>query len=315
MDSRQPLGSTPLKTDRTRYPLLLTLGVTALSPALPIPAAPAGADSPCPWAGAPQEFSPAAYLPDAGRAELAGLVACLEHPDPRIRDGFAYETLARALREPMLSPDQARLLSKLLLDQLARAPGDPAGFRGPFAVLVLAEVARYDRLDAFLTEDELSELAAAGADYLDQLMDFRGFDPQAGWRHGVAHAADLFLQLALNPRLSPGDARKMLDAIATKVAPTGHAWVFGEPGRLARPVLYLALTNHFSDDDWRHWFRSLEPGSQDYWQAPYQSAEALATIHNLRAFALEIHLQATESGEPALRRLAPMTLRLLQALP
>lgn len=274
------------------------------------------ADSPaCRWADAPQTFDPAGFFPAAGETELLALVACLEHPDPDVRDGFAYETLASALRAPLVSQDQVRILRRLLLDRLEHAAADPRGFRGPFAVLVLAEVARFDRLDAVLTAQQRSGLVSAGADYLAALTDFRGFIPGEGWRHGVAHTADLFMQLALNPKLSAQDAGRILDAIAGKVAPAGQAYVFGEPRRLARPVLYLALTDHLDDADWQRWFDALAPGSEDYWETPYHSAAALAAIHNLRAFALEIHLQASESDNPALRRLAPMAVGLLQSLP
>jgi len=42
-------------------------------------------------------------------------------------------------------------------------------------------------------------LLNAAANYLVALRDYRGFDDGVGWRHGVAHAADLLAQLALSP--------------------------------------------------------------------------------------------------------------------
>lgn len=34
------------------------------------------------------------------------------------------------------------------------------------------------------------------------ICDYRSFDERDGWRHAVAHAADLLMRLALNPALT-----------------------------------------------------------------------------------------------------------------
>ena len=112
------------------------------------------------------------------------------------------------------------------------APDDASGFRRPFAALALAEVARADRIEPYLTEPERHELAEAGAAYLRGVRDYRGFTAGEGWRHGVAHGADLMLQLALNPRLSRTDADRLLGAIAAQVAPMGPVYyIHGESAR------------------------------------------------------------------------------------
>lgn len=51
------------------------------------------------------------------------------------------------------------------------------------------------------------------------MRDLRGFDAVQGWRHGVAHGADLLLQLALNPALRRVQAEALLAAIASQVLP------------------------------------------------------------------------------------------------
>src|SRR5258705_220852 len=73
------------------------------------------------------------------------------------------------------------------------------------------------------------------------VTDRRGFDATQGWRHGVAHGADLLLQLGLNPALSAAQLDAIVQAIASQVAPAGeHFYVYGEPERLARPIAYIA---------------------------------------------------------------------------
>ncbi|MDP1554055.1 MAG: hypothetical protein Q8L84_01235, partial [Hyphomonas sp.] len=99
----------------------------------------------------------AAYsaLDAASRSQiLLTLPDCLENPDPAIRDGYAFEMSALILRGGDTDEAAVRTLMTGLLDRLARAGEDPNGFRGPFAALALAEVARVDRITPFLSEEE-----------------------------------------------------------------------------------------------------------------------------------------------------------------
>ena len=48
------------------------------------------------------------------------------------------------------------------------------------------------------------------------------------------------------------------DAIATQAVPaSGHAYVFGEPERPARPLLAIAQRDVFDAASWTVWFLSL----------------------------------------------------------
>src|SRR3982751_5541580 len=88
-------------------------------------------------------------LEDAdARARLAsGLLDCLPSPDPALRDGIAFaawQAWARAgqLDEATLRAALERLQSQLVQDIADRG----SGFAAPFSALVLAEVARTDRI-------------------------------------------------------------------------------------------------------------------------------------------------------------------------
>ncbi len=255
------------------------------------------------------------YFPVADGAAIDALIACLGDPDPAIRDDFAFALWTQGLRGKHLKPDGLRHAIHRLTPVLA-APGDAAGFHRPFAALALSEVARADRVEPFLSEAELHALAATGATYLRGVTDYRGFIAGEGWRHGVAHGADLSMQLALNPRLTRADADLLLGAIAAQVAPAGsHAYVHGEARRLARPVLFLAKRPDIDDAAWAAWFQTRHPGDAPRWKAPYASADGLAAVHNSTAFADAIYVAASESQDPQVRRLAPLAAGLLKALP
>jgi len=248
----------------------------------------------------------------ASEEHLEALVACLASPDPGLRDRFAYTTLAKLLRDQRPADEQLEYLSAQL-DRLLQQP-DPVGVAHPFAILVLAEVARTDRIEAWMSAGQRRDLVDTASRYLESVSDYRGFDPQVGWRHGVAHGADLAMQLTLNPALSRTQQLQLLEAIGRQVAPV-HAYRFGESERLARPVLFIAGRDELEEQDWQAWFTALaEPAPLPDWEAAWHDEAGLARRHNLRAFALEIYLNATLSEQPGIQALQPAALELMQAL-
>ena len=248
----------------------------------------------------------------AGEEQLEALVACLASPDPELRDQFAYSTLANILRDQRPATDQLQFLSAQL-DQLLQQP-DPDGVAQPFAILVLAEVARTDRIEAWMSPAQRQGLVDKTSSFLENVSDYRGFDPQVGWRHSIAHGADLAMQLALNPALSEAQQLQLLRAIGRQVAPD-HAYRFGEPERLARPVLFIARRDELDQQHWQAWFSALvDPAPLPSWEAAWQDEGGLARRHNLRAFALEIYLNATLSEQPAIQALEPRALEVMRAL-
>jgi hypothetical protein len=298
-----------------RWPAALALALALLLAAAPAQAA-------CPPPGQPvaalqalkaarwQIAGPAA---DAGRQALAiGLLDCLADPDPALRDGVAFEALQAWMRGRQLETATVRDIGQRLQRVLA-APADDAGFAQPFAALVLADVARVDRLQPFLPADERAALVAQAARYLAGVRDYRGFDPRSGWRHGVAHAADLALQLSLNPALEPAQAEALRSAIAAQVMPAGvHAWRFGEPERLMAPVFYLARRSWWTAADWQAWFEALTAQRA---RPAQPTAESLAQRHNLGAFLSALYVAAQESSdEPTRARLLPGLRQAIKAL-
>ncbi len=257
----------------------------------------------------------ASFFPRASNADLDALAACLGDPDSAVRDGFAYTLWSEGLRGKQLRADQMRhALGRLTA--MATAPDDRAGFAKPFAILALSEIARTDRIAAWMSDGEVHALAGTAAAYLRGVSDYRGFTAREGWRHGVAHGSDLALQLALNPRLTRADADLLLAAIAAQVAPAASPYYHhGESARLARPVLFFARRPDIDDAAWAAWFKALHPDTGARWTDTYTNDAGLAAVHNTTAFANAIHVSAAETQDPQIRRLAPLAVELLKALP
>lgn len=236
---------------------------------------------------------------EAARQALAlALLDCLADPDPALRDGLAYEALQAWMRGRQLDTSTVREIGQRLLAVLD-APPDAAGFAQPFAALVLAEVARVDRLQPFLQADERAAMLAQSARYLAGVRDYRGFDAREGWRHGVAHGADLLLQWSLNPALTVAQAGLIRDAIAAQVMPAGEqAWRFGEPERLMAPVYYLARRPDASPADWQAWFEALAAQRE---RPAEPTPRSLAQRHNLGSFLSALYVAVQESPDARVR--------------
>ncbi|WP_182482127.1 DUF2785 domain-containing protein [Henriciella barbarensis] len=229
---------------------------------------------------------------------LAMLEHCLADPNPDIRDGIAYEGISGILRSEHAEEAELRELRQSLLARLADTESDPLGFSRPFAALALAEVARTDRTSPWMSQGERRTLLAAGADYTANVRDYRGFVEGEGWRHGVAHGADLLMQLSLNPEIGEGEAfmiaKAVFDAIGAIEAPV---FSFEEPQRLARPILFLVQRGLLTEEQIAIWMEVLaDPAPHDSWQDALQDDEAAARRENIRAFAT-ILLETAQSRE------------------
>lgn len=234
---------------------------------------------------------------------LLALTACLGDPDPAVRDKIAFERFSVAMRGGQLDRDTITAIRDQLL-KMMDAP-DPQGFQLPFVILTLAEVARTDRVKAWMTDADRDALVSAAAKYLSTLSDYRAFSDKEGFRHGVAHGSDLAMQLALNPALSKAQLDRLLSAIAVQVAPKADvAYWAGEPDRLARPVVFIAQRKLHSDAEWKAWFETMmNPATLTAWSAAFESERGIKRHHNARAFLLSVYATAISSEDAGIKQL------------
>jgi hypothetical protein len=249
-------------------------------------------------------------------AGLLALIACLGHPDPEIRDKVAFARLSAAMRGGDVDRDTLSAAKTQLLELVAAS--DPQGFRRPFAILTLSEVARTDRIKPWMSADERVEMVTAASAYLSTLTDYRAFNEQDGFRHGVAHGADFALQLALNSAIAKPQLDRLLTAIATQIAPKDlHvAYWAGEPDRLARAVIFIAQRKLHTDAEWKAWFETvMSPAPLASWEAAFTSESGIRKRHNARAFLLSVFATATTSEDAGIQQLAAPARNSLKLLP
>ncbi len=99
------------------------------------------------------------------------LLPCMGASDPVLRDEIAFESLSALMRSQQLSTQAAIGILQRLQPQLAADFKDPAGFIKPFAALTLAEVARMDRIERFLSEEQWSALVRQATSYVSGVRD------------------------------------------------------------------------------------------------------------------------------------------------
>ena len=156
------------------------------------------------------------------------------------------------------------------------------------------------------------EKAAA---YVESISDYRGFVDKEGWRHGVAHGADWLMELAHNPALERAQTDRILAAIAAQVVPdAAPAYVFGESGRLARPVIFIAQRGLYSEAEWTKWFNKLPPKIGDPAQA-YNDSHWLARRHDLMAFLMSMYIEVDQSEDANIHLLKPEIVAAVKAVP
>jgi len=237
------------------------------------------------------------------------LTACLASPDPTLRDGVAFEALTHMLRGRQLDIGTQTALVRAVLPRLESA--DPRGFERPFAALALSELVRAERLNPHFTDDMRADVINRAIAYLEGVDDYRGFDTREGWRHGVAHGADLVLQLSLSQSTTRDDLLRIRDAVARQVAPVEHFYIYGESERLARPIIYMAQRGLIAEDEWTRYFAQFPTAGEDM----FASQAGLARRHNVNAFLQVVWLNARLSGNAEDDALLPGAEAALRAMP
>jgi hypothetical protein len=235
---------------------------------------------------------------------LVEVLPCLDSLDPFYRDKLAYEGTASLLRrDGDLTPELSAALGNFqtaLTEKLSSK--DPHGVIKPFAVILLAEVARTDRIHNWMAPQQRLELIQTAHDYLTELDDYRAFEDGVGFRHGVAHGADLILQLALNQAIPADQLMPLVTAIdASIVTKDSTPYTTGEPGRLIRALFYLLQRAADSEPMQQQVIALIEgladPAPYNTWGEVFASERGLAFRHNRRAFAEALYVQLAPYSE------------------
>lgn len=236
------------------------------------------------------------------------LLHCLANPNPKVRDGIVYEAIAHWLRNGQLATSTIKQLYNRLQTILSSPQLDKNNFQQPFAALILSEVVRVDRITPYLSDQERQQTIKTIIQFMNSIEDYRGFNNESGWRHSVAHSADVILQLALNKAINKNQLNQMVVAIKEQVHPKkSHFYVYGEPKRLATAFVYIVLREELSDNDLKAFFtETSNPTPFESWGHVYQNNAGLAKLHNTRSFYYSLLAIAGFSEHPQLQKIQPL---------
>jgi hypothetical protein len=188
-------------------------------------------------------FEAGIRVPEGGDLDAltAALARCLRDPDPDVRDGVPYVVLRTWIARDIVAGERRLRLG----DAMAARFADDEIQARTFAPLVLDMiVSRGDFAPAWLE---------AFTHWYATESDLRGFDPELGWLHAVAHGADLLGTFGTHPRVDP---TAMLALAARRLlARTDHVFDQREDDRLAgalarvltRPELTAAASTAWLD--------------------------------------------------------------------
>lgn len=170
------------------------------------------------------------------------LTAMLGDPDPDVRDGIGFPTLATWIGDGVYDDLLAGLGDGMGvgLAQGLGETGTDSVFIRSYSALVLAECLDRDSGADLLSTETVLRWGDRLMSWYVREQDLRGFVPGRGWAHAVAHGADALAALARSPRLGRNELVVLLDVLADRLlAPTEEFFVAGEVDRMALAVRHV----------------------------------------------------------------------------
>lgn len=224
------------------------------------------------------------------------LLALLGSPDPLLRDQLAFEILSAWLTGGLYSPDDCRRMGAQLIGNLSAGLGETetdAVFLRSFSVLILEKILEADASKPFLTAAEVHDWLEAFLSYFLQERDLRGYVPEKGWAHPVAHSADLLMGFALNQHIQPADLERMLNAVTARLAvPVRHTYLYLEDERLAFAVIVALQRNLLDRSFLRGWVERLaHPLGNARSSEILTDPDRLGAYQNTRQFLRSLYFQ------------------------
>ena len=223
------------------------------------------------------------------------LVEMLGHPNPRLREDLAYPLLTTWIAGGVYD-DLLTGLGDGLVPGLRYGlghDGDVSVIRRSFSALMLAEIIGRDNEVHRLSAASVLDWGDRATSWYVREQDHRGWLPEQGWAHAVAHGADLLAALGRSRHFGRLELTVLLDVIADRVlTPTAYVWRHGEDDRLAFAVMTLLHRNALDPGIVEPWLARLgagikPPRTRGHLDAEWPSPAA----GNASAFLRALHLQ------------------------
>jgi hypothetical protein len=236
------------------------------------------------------------------RGYLDELLQNLGSTDPELRDELSLSILSTWLERRLYSDAEMRALLAPMSANLALRLGEvgtDSVFRRTFSVLILAELIHCDNKKSYLTQAEVMDVLEQGLRYLQAEQDARGFVPEKGWAHALAHTSDLLMVLSASRHLGAVELQRILQGIAARLVNSGHTiYINDEDERLIRVIVTIMERDLLSVDTLAAWSQSLvQLNGANRWKEAYYDAARDRARHNVKTFLRSLHYRLVKSGK------------------
>ncbi|PGO23035.1 hypothetical protein CN984_24285 [Bacillus cereus] len=171
----------------------------------------------------------------------------LEHigvTDSYLRDKLIYSIFYHLIKQDYISHTH---LQKLLLESISEkylfykihSDDEDAVFTRAFTTLLIALIIDADTKHNFLLQTDISNVKDQLILYMNKEHDFRGYVPDRGWAHSIAHVSDTFEALVNNPKLGISHYEEILTTLLNKVCVHSIYYKYEEDERIVYPIVVM----------------------------------------------------------------------------
>ncbi|WP_322924543.1 DUF2785 domain-containing protein [Paenibacillus campi] len=126
---------------------------------------------------------------------VALMFAHIGAPDAELRDHIIYSLFVEIILHQPVSTAQLLFIKQTALSNKGMfynigAIHTDCIFTRSFSTLLIPLLLERNKTDAFLTDSDIQDVKHAIIHYLKTEKDFRGYVPEKGWAHSLAHIAD-----------------------------------------------------------------------------------------------------------------------------
>jgi len=219
--------------------------------------------------------------------------------DPELRDAVGYETFANWLDKRQYTPEHLRAYIPRLVINLQEGLGErdtDSVFLRAFSVLFLAEIVHTDNKRILLEREDIFSIYDKTLAYLAEEQDPRGYVPEKGWAHALAHTADLLSVLVTNRFLTRVELENVLNAIAEKITtPIDWVYLHGEDDRLVRVIVAANQRQLLDEFFMKQWLSAFTAPRRHKWKGSFEDPSRHHAYVNTRNLLRSLYLQVMQN--------------------
>lgn len=189
-----------------------------------------------------EEYKKNAICPDHMDEILNYMLENLGCTDGYLRDEVIYEAFCIMLEQNHISKEQIKRITFTLIEHpylfyRIQETSDSAVIKRSFSVLFLAAILEFEQDKLLFSQDEYDKIVTAILSYFSTEKDYRGYVPEYGWLHAIAHSSDALTEIMKNHRTNEDTATQILRLLPEKICQGNYVFTDREYFRMGRVIL------------------------------------------------------------------------------